>query len=105
MSETVGEVMRRLFGVYDYVYFKKKSCEIYKGSQRVPEGLESRKFKSYRIVDGMEMSKKIDVPSAPPPRRGDSGFRCPAEAPAGCVYRCRTLLRTCASSGRCPRGN
>lgn len=64
MSETVGEVMRRLFGVYDYVYFKKKSCEIYKGSQRVPEGLESRKFKSYRIVDGMEMSKKIDVPSS-----------------------------------------
>lgn len=63
MGETVGEVMRRLFGVYDYVYFKKKKSEIYKGSQRVPEALEGRKFKSYRIVDGLTMSKRMKVPS------------------------------------------
>ena len=62
MSETVGEVMRRLFGVYDYVYFK-KSAQMYKGSQRVPSHMEGRKFRSYRIIDGMELSEKVEVPS------------------------------------------
>ena len=62
MSETVGEVMRRLFGVYDYVAFQdQRKTDIRKWS-KVTDTQESRKFKSYRIRNGLELSKKMNVP-------------------------------------------
>ena len=62
MSETVGEVMRRLFGVYDYVAFQdQKRIEIRKWS-KVTEDAESSKFKRYSIRNGLELSKKMNVP-------------------------------------------
>ncbi len=63
MSETVGEVMRRLFGVYDYVAFKEmKKIDIRKWS-KVTDTQESRKFRSYSIRNGLELSKKMNVPN------------------------------------------
>lgn len=62
MSETVGEVMRRLFGVYDYVAFQdQKRMDIRRWS-KVTDTQEGRKFKSYRIRNGLELSKKMNVP-------------------------------------------
>lgn len=62
MSETVGEVMRRLFGVYDYVAFQdQKKIEIRKWS-KVSEAAEGRKFKRYSIRNGLELSRKMNVP-------------------------------------------
>lgn len=62
MSETVGEVMRRLFGVYDYVAFQdQKKMDIRRWS-KVTDTQEGRKFKSYRIRNGLELSKKMNVP-------------------------------------------
>lgn len=62
MSETVGEVMRRLFGVYDYVAFKeKKKIDIRKWS-KVTDAQEGSKFRSYSIRNGLELSKKMNVP-------------------------------------------
>jgi hypothetical protein len=63
MSDTVGEVMRRLFGAYDYVAIKDQQRTVIRKWDRVPPSMEGRKYTSFKMVDGMEMSKAADVPS------------------------------------------
>ena len=54
--------MRRLFGVYDYVAFQdQKRMDIRKWS-KVTDTQESCKFRSYSIRNGLELSKKMNVP-------------------------------------------
>ncbi len=63
MGDTIGEVMRRLFGAYDYVVFKDQYRSVIRKWDRVTPMMEGRKYKTFKMVDGMEMSEAAKVPS------------------------------------------
>lgn len=63
MTETVGEVAHRLFGLYDYVVLKDHARTSIHGWERIPSAAEGRKFRRYSIEDGMGLSKEMSVPS------------------------------------------
>ena len=62
MSETVGEVMRRLFGVYDYVAIQDRNRIDIRKWSKVTDAIEAYKYKRYSIRNGLELSKKMNVP-------------------------------------------
>lgn len=63
MGETIGDVMRRVFGLYDYVAISDTRRTSIHSWNKVPSAAEGRKFRSYELVNGMELCKKLAVPS------------------------------------------
>lgn len=63
MSETIGDVLRRTFGLYDYVVLRGKEDSVTYAWDAVPDSQEGRKFTEYSIKDGMTLSKEFEVPS------------------------------------------
>ena len=63
MGDTVGEVMHRLFGAYDYVVFKDQYRSVIRRWDKVTPMMEGRKYRSFKMVNGMKMSEMTEVPS------------------------------------------
>ena len=63
MSETVGSVMGKLFGEYDYVAFQDQHQTVIRKWDDVSAAKRCRSFQSFTMKDGLEMSKRVNVPS------------------------------------------
>lgn len=61
-SKTVGDVLAAHLGEYDWVILKDSWGTSIRGWMDTTPTLEAKTYKSYALLDGMELSKMMDVP-------------------------------------------